>query len=704
MGAAAYIGRVGGLAVALGVGAAVASGQAVAWADDGTDSGATSSHESGPPNSTTSPDTGTQTQQDDEPAAETADSDDAEAVDPDPDEDPVEESDTDAETNVATPPTDPAPTESRRSRSPVPGWYRAVNRIVSKPTQVHADVDAGTSVRRTEIAAPAATIETPAVAAHETAAPAARTLLVANTTPELPETPVPAPVLRPTPITSFVGGLIAAIGKSPFAGTSPGAPSQTPADWALLAWTRREFDRTAGITDGSTADAKVTTGQLDAAAAAVAPSGTITYVPDLTGYTQVRGWVTGPSIFDPPNHTPENFGIYGTDLGIMWDNGLQGAQQQILMAFGDTFSGPGMQGGWRSNVLLRSADRLLDNGLGVLAPGAYSSTNPDIFSGSPLAGTNFSKQLVYGIPGTIGLLGIPSLFGSEVTMIPTAGISLPYDNELGARQYMNVMSVRQWGPSGLWTTNYSAIAYSDDNGENWTLDPETIRSGGYLRAFGHPYVEGNDNFQQGAFVRGVEVGDDGLALRDGNGDLVHDGYVYSYGTPSGRVGSAYLSRVSEGDILELDSYEYWNGSGWSGSPSDAVPVVPPNSENPLAGLISLANNIIGLLGIPVSIPNGDVGEISVQYNEYLDEYIMLYTDGSGRVVMRTSNTPEGLWSDTTVLATSTRFPGLYAPMIHPWSGTDNIDDDPQYLYWNLSQWDAYNVEFIKTDLSPLKGL
>ena len=52
-----------------------------------------------------------------------------------------------------------------------------------------------------------------------------------------------------------------------------------------------------------------------------------------------------------------------------------------------------------------------------------------------------------------------------------------------------------------------------------------------------------------------------------------------------------------------------------------------------------------------------------------------------------------------------QYPGLYAPMIHPWSGTDLLKktdgsaEDPQYLYWNMSLWGDYNVALMKTDLS-----
>lgn len=765
MGAAAYIGRIGGLAVALGVGAAVATGQGVAWADDGSNSGSTSSERSD--SSASSRDDseskrGTQagnesadsrddaesdadgSDDDDDDDDDDADvADDEDAVDEDADEDAVDEDVDDTvveddepapevvveddvtepiddavepptDVEIVNPPTDsevvepvddePVVEDATQTETTDNRSDRREPEAVNEAPEVEKDdvtpVASGlrtTLLRVVDTEEPQVLVDTPVEEPAEILASesdSGQTFAAFSTAETQDVAPQPAPTVR-----TFVRGLLAKIGFGAQSGEAPELPAANPALWAVLAWTRREFER--GMSDGlartATPVATATTGDVAAPTVAVAPNA-ITYIPDLRGYTEVRGWVTGPATdqYDPLNHTIGNFDIYGTDLGIMWDNGLSGAQNQVLIAFGDTFSQPGMTGNWRSNVLFRSSDTLLDNGLFV-APGSTT----DIFSGSPLSGPGNSKQLVYGIPGTIGLLGIPSFFGSEVTMIPTAGVSVPYDNDLGSRQYMNVMSVRQWGPAGMWTTNYSAIAYSDDNGQNWTLDEDTIRSAGYLRTWGHPYVQGNDNFQQGAFVRGVEVDANGAAVRDANGDVVHDGYVYSYGTPSGRFGSAYLSRVPEDDILELDSYEYWNGSGWSDSPGDAVPVIP-SDPSPFSPIISFANNIIGLFGIPATIPNGDVSEISVQYNEYLDEYIILYTNGSGQVVMRTANTPEEAWSEATVLADSTRFPGLYAPMIHPWSGTDKIDDDPQYLYWNLSQWNQYNVEFMKTDLSPMK--
>ncbi|PND59125.1 carbohydrate-binding protein [Mycobacterium sp. ENV421] len=375
------------------------------------------------------------------------------------------------------------------------------------------------------------------------------------------------------------------------------------------------------------------------------------------------GWVTGPN-----TSTPGRFGVYGTDVGIMWDNGMAGDRRQVLMIFGDTFSGPNMTGNWRSNVLLRTTDPINR----VFAPG--SATDP--FAGSPLASPGMSKQVIAGSARNLGP------FGSQVTVIPTAAISVPYDNQYGARQYVNFMSVRSWDFGGAWTTNYSAIAYSDDNGQNWTVAPQTVRAASWLRS-STPFVYGNQNFQQGAFVKPPA-------------DSPDAGYVFSYGTPSGRLGSAYLSRVSEADILDLTKYQYWNGTDWvTGKPGAAVPILPTTRSNQYAG------GILGQLGLffgswvagifGVGGPSGHVSELSVQYNTYLNKYVAMYSSSVGSVIIRTADTPQGTWSAPTTLVTSAQYPGLYAPMMDPWSTGQDI-------YWNMSVWGSYNVLLMKTTL------
>ncbi|KAA8963881.1 DUF4185 domain-containing protein [Mycobacterium sp.] len=348
--------------------------------------------------------------------------------------------------------------------------------------------------------------------------------------------------------------------------------------------------------------------------------------PSIAGApTSLVEWVTGPN---SPNKTLDRFGISGTDLGVAWDNG-DPTNPQVLMAFGDTFGYCRVHGQqWRYNTMFRSQDHDLADGITV-SDGVPSN----IYSGSPLALPNFSKQLTPGI----------KLARSQEGMIPTAGISV------GRNQYMNFMSIKQWGRDGEWSTNYSALAVSRDNGQNWGIYPNTIRATSPDAVPGVPYVPGNENFQMGAFLRG------------------NDDYLYSFGTPSGRGGAIYLARVPQAFVPDLTKYQYWNGdqNSWvPGNPGAATPIIP-----------------------------GPAGEMSAQYNSYLKQYLLLYTNGaSNDVVARTAPAPQGPWSPEQVLVSSFQMPGgIYAPMIHPWSSGKD-------LYFNLSLWSAYDVMLMHTAL------
>lgn len=346
-----------------------------------------------------------------------------------------------------------------------------------------------------------------------------------------------------------------------------------------------------------------------AAAPAPAPSG--------PPGTSLVGWVTGP---DSPNDTIKRFAITGTDLGVMWDNGDPG-DHQVLMAFGDTngYCGiPNKQ--WRYNTLLRSKDGALSKTIAV--PDGVVANK---YSGSPVWKAGISKQIINSIGQA----------PQETGIIPTAGVSA------GNKQFVNFMSIKNWDSPGAWSTNFSAIAMSPDNGETWGVYPGTVRTP----------TGGNQNFQMGAF------------LKPGPGDP----YLYSFGTPNGRGGSAFVSRVSPGLIPDLTKYEYWNGDNGSwvpGSPAAATPVIP-----------------------------GPMGELSAQYNTYLKQYLVLYCNGaSNDVVMRTAPAPQGPWGPEQVLVTSSEIPGgIYAPLLHPWS-------TGRELYYNLSLWSAYNVMLMHTVL------
>ncbi len=322
--------------------------------------------------------------------------------------------------------------------------------------------------------------------------------------------------------------------------------------------------------------------------------------------------ITGPGSI---NATDTKWQLKSTDLGIMWDNG----SGQILTVFGDTFgngwTGPGGGVGnpatidWRCNTLVRSTDRNLADGM--------------TFDNAVLDRAGHAGQV----------LPCKQINFDEMTVIPTAGISV------GNRQFMHYMSVHHWGDPGRWYTNYSGIAYSDNNGQTWVKDAD---------ARWYNNAAWDNRFQMAAMVRA-------------------GGFVYMYGTPNGRFGNAYLSRVPEGLMLEPSAYRYWNGTAWVTDQWASVVVAA-----------------------------GPVGEVSVLYSRYLGRFVMAYlNEGRGALVLRTAPNPTGPWSAEEVIATGAQYPGLYGAFLHPWSAASNSP----YLYFAMSQWDPYNVWLMRTRLT-----
>ncbi|MGU3499931.1 DUF4185 domain-containing protein [Mycobacterium sp. C31M] len=659
------VGRVGGLAVALGVGTAIATGHGVAMADDGsnsTSSGSSDSSSTGSTGASSTADRETKSpagakdddKADDKPTSETEDSD----TDADTD------SEADTDTRAEAPAERPEQLVTKKPRSA---------RQAGRPTPQRTARQQVVTVEDESPAGPAASVGTPEASAPQAADPAdslakadvvavfagATTLATATVPQNQART---AAVASPHPLTGVVKVVSHVLDWA--AGALPGSPANPTLAWTLLAFARREVDNLLTRLDPSH-QASTNTGDTSARALAAAALNPRPNFPprgyQFSGSTSFVDWVTGNFA---PNDTFNRYGIWGTDIGTMWDNGIPDDpstpinENQVLIAFGDTFGGPNMTGTWRLNTLFRSPDRNLADGMAV--PGGQWF-NGNMFGGSPLWEEHYARQII--LPERLPR-GLPT----GVTLIPTAGISVPTPGtQFGATQYVSFMSVKQWGAAGRWSTNYSAIAYSEDNGENWYISPKSVRNN-----FG-----GNANFQQAAMVR------------------PGDGFVYSYGTPNGRQGQAYISRVLETDVLDVTKYEYYSkGSkggifgigaykaGWyRNDPGKASPIF--GKETGACGAGKAGNQ---------------VSEMSVQYNKTLGKYVALHGDQFNNVILRTSDRPEGGWSAPTVLM-GQQGGGIYAPMMHPWSpstlgtGTE--------LYFNLSVWSDYNVWLVKTDLAKL---
>jgi hypothetical protein len=309
---------------------------------------------------------------------------------------------------------------------------------------------------------------------------------------------------------------------------------------------------------------------------------------NATKVARVTGNTLEGETIPNPNQTPDNYGLTATDLGVIWDATTDPNEKKVMIAFGDSyddgwggFGGGGVREGWRSNLLAISEDTDLSDGL------TFSSmiTEED--------NDKYAKEIIYSAKDTSG--------DGDFTAIPTAGVTV------GDRHFIHYMQIKNWGANGRWNTNFSEIAYSDDEGQTWT------KSGVKWGA--------KSKFSQAAFIKDGE-------------------YVYMFGTPSGRFDKAYLARVQGDNMLVKEEYEYWNGSEWV-----------KNNE-----------------AAAVAVVEAPVSELSVVYNSYYDKYIMVYlNENRYAMVMRSSSSLTSGWSAETEIATGAEFPGLYGGFIHPWT-------------------------------------
>jgi hypothetical protein len=279
------------------------------------------------------------------------------------------------------------------------------------------------------------------------------------------------------------------------------------------------------------------------------------------------GQLTG-GVPEAINQTEADYEVTGTDLGSSF---LYNDLTYIVL--GDTFGVA--KSDWRCNVLAISSD---DN---------------------PSDGVTFDR-MIEDRPGHAGeLLPAKRVDFDEITIIPTYGVAV------GDRLFLHYMSVEHWGAPGHWDLGSAGWAYSDDDGESWTKDPDAV-------------WPGDTNWGQVAIVE-------------------HEGYLYLFGIPGGRYGDLKLARVVPENILSIDTYEYWDGSAWGPDPGSAAVVV-----------------------------SGPIGELSVRWNSHYQRWLMMYLiDDAGLIVLRAAESLTGVWDDPRVTVRASDYPALYAPYIYP---------------------------------------
>lgn len=285
-------------------------------------------------------------------------------------------------------------------------------------------------------------------------------------------------------------------------------------------------------------------------------------------------------------------------------------EEAIYMVFGDTFGKRTGNGrDHRSNVMAVIRDA------------------------DPTDGLAFDAMITDRPGHARELIGAEDLSNQKKTVIPTSGVSV------NGRMFLHYMALDHWGSAGEWELNRSGIAYSGDDGQTWKISDVTW--------------PGDSNFGQVAFIK-------------------KGSYVYLFGIPGGRFGSAKLARVDKNHILDRNYYQYWNGNSWTGARTDATTIIPAS-----------------------------VGELSVRWNSYYRKWILMTKrqerrgDGYG-IVLRTANCLTGSWSDERWVLTDDEGSGRYAPYMPPkWN-------DGSTIYFALSRFrPVYNVFWWHTSLNGM---
>jgi hypothetical protein len=235
----------------------------------------------------------------------------------------------------------------------------------------------------------------------------------------------------------------------------------------------------------------------------------------------------------------------------------------------------------------------------------------------------------------------------EVTKIPTHGFAI--DDGTGHQTlYIAFMSVHFWGDPGAWDANYSGLAKSVDDGQTWEI-------------LDSPQWPGDSNFIQ---VAAQHVGED---QKDEDGE-----FIYFWSIPSGRFGGVQLMKVpaNEESVEDLSEYRYF-----AGADDDNNPVWSDD--------MAAAETIV----------EGTIGELSVMHSDYLDRWIMTYSD-AGDAVIREGLSPWGPWGDPIKMINVTDYEGLYSPYLD----SRYVSNDGRTIYFTLSLWGPYNVFLFSVDL------
>lgn len=227
--------------------------------------------------------------------------------------------------------------------------------------------------------------------------------------------------------------------------------------------------------------------------------------------------------------------------------------------------------------------------------------------------------------------------GTEIAKIPTGGIAI------GDTMYLSYMSVREWLPAdGAWACNHGGVVRSTDDGKHWQYMTELTWEEEYGFCQMYP--------------------------------VVHGDMVYVVGLSGGRFGPAKLMRVPVNAYEDKSAYEYLTDVLEDGSP-----VFTKGEE----GMKNTYN-----------ILRPSVGEVSMMYSEYLQEWIITYLSGAD-IILRTAKNPWGPWSNAISIAPRSEYPICYGAFMNE----RYVSEDGSKVMFLMSMWaPVYNTVVMEMEL------
>jgi hypothetical protein len=443
-GSARFIGRVGALAVALGLGAAIANGPGIAWADTHESDSSSSADSS----STSSASTGSSPSKPQ--GASELHSRGTKAADEPPGTGPAAAGST----------TEPSPVDvTSTARKPKKPGNRttATSAAVSASTAPSerksvSDEQPGPHPSTTQSAQVNAAGAAPEATGHPQTSQlnVTRRAVVPDAVPTAAAVPQASVATAPSPPRAPVGlvtGLLSIVGLNPQATTSPVAPPQAPALWTMLGWVRREVGQVvnhgAAATAGTSGVASTSLVVPTVPAVATSPLGTpqqltaeqtatatVNTLPvQLMKLVLQLGWMNTAKQQFAAVGGPDQANI--DQLGDAVDEYAMGAafQQQLLDSNNPTVVSQVWPGhSWYgqdvggSRILYDNPDTIY-RFMGVNAASSYVITGK--FAGGVPADTNFS--LLTGLSGVTA----DNLSGNDLLVNPDGTFTITVDSSPG---------------------------------------------------------------------------------------------------------------------------------------------------------------------------------------------------------------------------------------------------------------------------------